>query len=140
MSHVKTTFPSGWYHFRCTQVDEDDQSITITFTCDTGERSYQHIICTFDRTTQRGQIEKMNTRGCFSIAGVASDPFYSVQYLGQRCEAKVDSVAKSIKDTVFITNIIVDWKPAVVDPDYNVMRPKSDALFYKQKNKKKLPV
>jgi hypothetical protein len=140
MSHVKTTFPAGWYSFCITQVDAtEDLLFTLTFTCDTGERSYQHIKSTFQVGIQTHLIEKMNTRADFKVFG-AMDQFYVLQYLGQRCEAKVDTIVKLANNATFITNVIVDWKPPVVDPDWNVMKPKSDDMFYKTKNKKKLPI
>lgn len=138
--HIKTTFPSGWYHFCCTHIDEDDHFIYLTFTCDVGERAYQHIIMSFHREHQAHQIAKMNDRARFVVHGDPRGAFYSVQYLTQRCEAKVDSIVRTHGQNSFITNTIADWKPVMVEPDWNVMKPKVDTMFFKTKNKKKLPI
>lgn len=140
MNYRKNIFPSDWFHFKVTHVSEDDKKITITFTCDVGERAYQHILMDFNRETQAHLIEKMCTGLGFIPVGNPTDDFFSLQFLGIRTRAMVATIAKDFESGVFLTNIIVEWTPETRPPDWNVSKPKSDEYFFKRKNKKKLPI
>jgi hypothetical protein len=140
MNYRKTIFPSEWYHFKVTQTNEDDKTITLTFTCDVGERAYQHVVMDFDRVTQAHMIEKMCEGLGIVAVGNPTEEFFSLQFLGIRTRAMTGTIAKDFDDGVFLTNIIVEWTPETRPPDWNVSKPKSDDYFFKQKNKKKLPI
>jgi hypothetical protein len=134
--HIKTLFPSGWYYFRITQFREDDHRIWLTFTCDVGERAYQHIIMEISREYSEHILHRMCKNLGINPVGSINDAFFSVQFLAIRCEAKVDM---DYKDG-FNYNILIDWRPAMVDADWNVLRPRTEDYFYQQKNPKQLPI
>jgi hypothetical protein len=138
--HRKTIFPSEWYHFKITQVNETDEKITLTFTCDVGDRAYQHIVMEFNRITQAHLLERMCDGLGFVPVGNPTDDYYSLQFVGIRTRALTSIISKEFGTDVFLTNIIVEWKPETRPPDWNVSKPKSDDYFFTQKNKKKLPV
>jgi hypothetical protein len=140
MNYRKTLFPSEWFHFKVTRADEDEVVITLTFTCDVGDRAYQHVVMEFNRTTQDHIIDRMCEGLGFVPVGIPTDDFFSLQFVGMRCRGLTSIISKEFGDGVFLTNIIVEWQPETRPPDWNVSKPKSDEYFFKQKNKKKLPI
>jgi hypothetical protein len=140
MNYRKNIFPSEWFHFKITQVNESTETITITFTCDVGERAYQHIVMEFKRESQAHMIDKMCGGLGFTPVGSITDDFFSMQFIGLRTRALVSVVSKDFDGDIFLTNIIVEWTPPTRPPDWNVSKPKTDNYFFKTKNKKKLPI
>ena len=139
MNYRKTIFPSDWYHFKVTQFNETDEDISLTFTCDVGERAYQHIVMKFNRDSQDHLIQRMCEGLGIVPIGTIKDDMFSLQFIGVRTRAMTGVIAKEY-DGVFLTNIIVEWKTPTRPPDWDVSKPKKDDYFFKQKNKKKLPV
>jgi hypothetical protein len=140
MNYRKNIFPSQWFHFKITQVLENPDKLTLTFTCDVGDRAYQHVVMEFNRESQGHMIAKMCDGLGFVQIGDITDEFFSLQFIGLRTRALVSVVSKDFDGDIFLTNIIVEWTPPTRPPDWNVSKPKSDEYFFKQKNKKKLPI
>jgi hypothetical protein len=138
MKHIKTIFPSGWYHFCLTQYREDPENGMThwTFTCDVGDRAYQHIIMDWYPQLHRHTMERMFASLGLTPLGEMDQLMFGFQFIGMRCEAKVDVVTKE----TYMKNVLVDWRPSVIDPDYNVLKPKTEDYFYQKKNPKKLPL
>jgi hypothetical protein len=137
--HIKTIFPSEWFHFKITFAEETESDIKLTFTCDVGDRAYQHIVMKFDRETQVHMIDKLCEGLGFVPIGSIKDDYFSLQFVGLRCRAMSQVVAKDY-DAVFLTNILVEWQLPTIPPDWDVSKPKKDDYFFEGKNKKKLPL
>lgn len=138
--HRKTVFPSGWYHFTITADQSDEDDINLVFTCDIGPRAGQNVVMRFNRTTGVLRLDAMCRGMCVEAVATPQDDFYGMQFIGRRCEAKVDSILKTKGSVSYITNVLIEWKPAIMEADRDVMKPKSDDIFFKQKNPKDLPI
>jgi len=145
--HSKQVLPSDEYSFTITQAyfheRVDFPLLVLCHTVDTGEFAYQHALAKFNLTIGSGQARLKrfsdNIGFCWFV-DETTDPLFTEQFIALRGVMKVEQYMNRQKKT--IETKIIEWSPAVGDPEYNVTKDKDTEVFKtsKQKGKPKLPI
>ena len=144
--HTKSPLPSGKYQATITQGyfhEKVDHLLILCHTVDTGDFAYQHALAKFPLMSNVGQarLKKMSDGIEFSwFVDDTEDPLFAEQFIALRAEIDVEQILDNRRKIIY--NKIIEWRPAIGKPEWNVMSEKTLEAFKssKQKGKPNLPI
>lgn len=149
--YVKGVLPSGWYSFTITQYARSDdpkwdgvtlnahphEGVALCATVDSGPNAWRHIWLQYP-ITYRHRLRLQKMAEAINIEIVDDDwELTGLQLLGTRFRGKVAVVTRN---NSVIKNEIIEFKPALGRPEFNVTKQYDDSHFFEQKNQRKNPM
>ena len=135
--HIKTVLPSDFYYVKCVNSVVDDGKLLLTFKIDAGQHKWRTLKDTF-YLDEGGMVSFWDMCSGLNYEPYedTNDPFFPLQFIGQRAKVKVDREI----DGRFKVNRIIEYKVADVPAEVNVSKEKDNSHFHHTKNNRRLPI